>query len=108
MHISYYRTRSGREPAREYIDSLSLRDLAVILADFNLIREYGIVHAPIVTRHLEGKLWEVKTGAGRQQRVFYCLLTGDSLLILHACKKQRTGAQRGDVALARKRMKEVL
>jgi phage-related protein len=35
-------------------------------------------------------------------------MSGDVLVTLHACKKQKEGAQRGDVELAYKRMKEVL
>jgi phage-related protein len=108
VDIAYYRTTAGREPAREYIGKLPMRDQAAVLADFTLVREYGIVDAPVVTRHLTGKLWEIKTGVGRQQRVFYCLQKGDLLVVLHACKKQRTGAQRADVELAKRRMREVL
>lgn len=108
MEIRYYRTGSGREPVREYIDGLSLRDRAAIMGDFTLVEEYGITAALVATRHLRGKLWEIKTGTGHQQRVFYCLATGDSLVALHACKKQRQGAQRGDVDLAERRMREVL
>jgi phage-related protein len=69
--------------------------------------EFGIIKAPVVTRKLREKLWEIKTGTRHQQRIFYCLITGDAIVLLHACKKQKEGAQRGDVNLAFKRMKEV-
>jgi len=108
MNVFYYRTSSGREPVREYIESLPKEDQIAIGGDIRLIMEYGIFEAPIITRKLQGKLWEIKTGTRNQQRIFYCLFSEDGVVFLHACKKQREGAQRGDVELAYKRMKEVL
>ena len=108
MNVFYYRTSSGREPVREYIESLPVEDQIAIGGDIRLIMEYGISEAPVITRKLQGKLWEIKTGTRNQQRIFYCLFSEDGVVFLHACKKQREGAQRGDVELAYKRMKEVL
>jgi phage-related protein len=108
MNVLYYKTTSGRQPVQEYINGLSLEDRVSIAGDLELIREYGIMAAPVITRKLVEKLWEIKTGRRHQQRVFYCVLSGDALVLLHACKKQKKGAQRGDVDLAYKRMKEVL
>jgi phage-related protein len=108
MDINYFKTSSGREPVREYINKLPSADRVIIAGDLQLIRNYGIMAAPVITRKLIEKLWEIKTGTRHQQRIFYCVVTGDALVLLHACKKQKQGAQRGDVDLASKRMKEVL
>ena len=108
MNVIYYKTSSGKEPVREYIDSLPVADQAIILADIKLINVYGIFEAPIITRKLQEKLWEIKTGTRHQQRIFYCVMTEHGIKFLHACKKQKQGAQRGDVDLAFKRMREVL
>jgi phage-related protein len=108
MNVFYYRTSSGREPVREYIENLPVEDRVAVGGDMRLIIEYGIFEAPIITRKLQGKLWEIKTGTRNQQRIFYCLFSDDGVVFLHACKKQREGAQRGDVELAYRRMKEVL
>lgn len=108
MNVFYYKTASGREPVREYINNLQRADRIAIAGDLELIRVFGILKAPVVTRKLVGKLWEIKTGSREQQRIFYCAISGDALVLLHACKKQKEGAQRVDVDLAHKRMKEVL
>jgi phage-related protein len=113
MEIRYYETSSGRKPAQEYINSLPEADRAGITGDIELIQEMGIINAPVVTRKLQGKqfkgkLWELKSGTGHQQRIFYILKTGPLMLLLHACKKQKEGAQRRDLDVALKRMKEVL
>jgi phage-related protein len=108
MNVFYYKTASGREPVREYINDLPRDDRVAITGDLEQIRDHGIRGANVVTRKLIMKLWEIKTGTRHQQRIFYCLVTGESIVLLHACKKQKEGAQRGDVDLAFKRMKEVL
>jgi phage-related protein len=108
MNVLYYKTASGREPVREYVGGLPMEDQASILADIKLINQFGVFDAPIVTRKLQGKLWEIKTGTRHQQRIFYCIITEVDAIFLHACKKQKEGAQRDDVKLAFKRMKELL
>jgi phage-related protein len=108
MNVYYYRTSSGREPVREYIEGLPVEDRVSIAGDIRLIIQFGIFGAPIVTRKLKGKLWEIKTGTRHQQRIFYCVVSEKGVIFLHACKKQKEGSQRGDVDLAYKRMKEVL
>lgn len=108
MRTRYFRTASGREPVREYLDALPVRDRAAIVFDLQLMEMQGPQSAPVVTRHLEGRLWELKTGTRRQQRIFYCLVLGPDIILLHACKKQKQGSQPQDVELALKRMKEVL
>ena len=108
MNIIYYKTSSGREPVLEYLQQLSARDQEEVAVDFKILFESGIMHPSLITRKLKGKLWEIKTGTRHQQRIFYCLVSADGIVLLHACKKQKEGAQRGDVELAHKRMKEVL
>jgi phage-related protein len=108
MNIYYFKTSSGRMPVQDYINELPYTDRVIIVGDLQLIRDFGIMGAPVVVRKLIEKLWEIKTGTRHQQRLFYCIITGDALVLLHACKKQKQGAQRGDVDLAHKRMKEVL
>jgi phage-related protein len=107
MEIFYYKTSSGREPVREYVCKLPETDKALIEGDFKLIQKHGL-EAPVAFRHLKGKLWEMKTGWGKQQRIFYCVLTGPNMVLLHACKKQKQGSQHEDVSVAFYRMQEVI
>ena len=106
--IRYFRTSNGREPVREYIAELPIRDQAAVIGDLELIEATDVLHANVVTRKLSGHrgLWEIKTGLRHQQRIFYCAQSGPSLILLHACKKQRH-SQPHDVELAARRMKEV-
>jgi hypothetical protein len=51
------------------------------------VQNYGLDASGVEKRQLEGKLWEV---------------------ILHGCKKESRKAKKGDLAVARQRMKQVL
>jgi phage-related protein len=107
--VVYFRTLSGREPARDYIHSLPAQDRARITADLELVEAYGIEKAPVVTRKLQGKgkLWEIKTGTHNQQRIFYCTQSGKLVVLLHACKKQKESGQKRDIDVAYNRMMEI-
>lgn len=85
-----------------------MADIDIITADLEIVAASGVQTTLVQTRKLKGKLWEIKTGTRSQQRIFYCLVSKDGIILLHACKKQKQGAQQGDVDLAYKRMKEVL
>lgn len=108
MNVLYYRKASGKLPVREYIDALPEADRAGITGDLELIAARGLINVPVETRHLGGLLWELKTGTGHQQRLFYFIRRGEDFILLHACKKQKKGAQPGDVKKARDRMNEVI
>lgn len=108
MHIIYYKTSSGREPVLEYLQRLPEKDQEAVATDLKILFEFGIMHSSLITRKLKDKLWEIKTGTRHQQRIFYCLVSENGIVLLHACKKQKEGAQRGDVELAYKRMREVV
>lgn len=56
-------------------------------------------------RQIAGKLWEIKT---EDQRIFYIVIQGAEMVLLHACKKQKKKASKSDVNTAMIRMNKVL
>ncbi len=83
-----------------------------ILADYarmvELLMEFGPNLRIPHSRAMGGGLFELRP-RGREGigRAFYCYLTGQRVIVLHAfVKKTRTTPQR-DLRIARKRMKEV-
>jgi phage-related protein len=56
-------------------------------------------------RHIEGKLWEIKLS---KDRVFYVVIAGPDMMLLHAYKKQGQRAPPHEIETARKRMRAVL
>jgi phage-related protein len=60
-------------------------------------------------RQISSKLWEIKIKApGAGYRIFYVTLRKNVLVLLHAYKKQSQKAPKKEIAIAEKRLIEVL
>jgi phage-related protein len=108
MQIVFYRAPSGQEPVREYISSLPLRDRAAAADHLDAIREHGLRAPGVRFKQIRGKLWEFYIEAGASHRVFYVVVTGPMMVLLHGYKKQSQKAPPREVKIAERRMKEVL
>lgn len=103
--IRFYKSHSGHSPVEQYLESLDDAEAARISAALTDIEHHGLKKATVQLRAIRGKFWELKVG---QHRVFYVLITGPVMVLLHACKKQSQKARLQDLTLAQARMKEVL
>jgi len=89
----------------DYIDKLPKEQSATIYAVLEDIKQYGL-QAPLVSmRQIKGKLWEIKIS---QNRIFYVVIEGNTMALLHAYKKQGQKAPQHEIETALRRMKEVL
>lgn len=100
-----YRTRSGRRPVKDFIDSLSDEDAAAVVAAMKEVKAEGLVAA----RHLEGEIYEVRANGNR---VIYRVLfapqgrRGQVLLSLQAIKKKTQKTPIQSIRLARRRLQD--
>ena len=91
---------------RDFIDSLDTDTAAQGFYDLELLGEYGLALGMPHVRHLEGKLWELRTVfAGNQHRVVFAPVRG-SFLLLHAFRKKVEKTPRRDIELAQSRLKD--
>jgi len=105
LEVTFYRSGQGNSPVEKYLDSLDDHEAAPLHAALKDISLHGLEGASVQLRVIKGKLWELKI---HQHRVFYVLITGPRMVLLHACKKQSQKARQGDLNLALARMEEVL
>lgn len=105
VDVRFYRAASGAEPVREYLRGLALDDRRLVGAAVRALQSFGLSAPGLVTRQLDGKLWEIKAS---DQRVLYCVATGPVVWLLHAYKKASQKAPRRELELAKARMAEVL
>jgi phage-related protein len=105
MDVRYYESPSGRRPVEDYLDGLPEDERARIAAVLADIVASDLDGATVVTRQIEGKLWELKIS---RHRVFYVLILGPVMVLLHAYKKQGQKAPRREIDVAMARMKKVL
>jgi phage-related protein len=98
-----YTTAGGRSPVEEFIDGLSDRDAAAVLAAMQEVRDQGLQAA----RHLDGDIWEVRVDG---DRVIYRILFAEEgsksqvLLALEGLKKKTQKTPPATIALAKHRL----
>lgn len=105
--LVFYRTANEREPVREWLKSLERADRLTIGADLQRVQYRWPVGMPLCRALGEG-LWEVRTSLPSKTiaRVFVCFWE-DTLYALHGFVKKTQATPKSELALARKRKKEV-
>jgi phage-related protein len=107
MKIVFYGKK--RRPVVDFIDKLPSKDQARIVACLKSIEELGFDCPRVEFRQITGKLWEIKIStAGSRYRIFYVTIKRKLLVLLHAYKKQSQKAPKKELAIAEKRLMEVL
>jgi phage-related protein len=112
MNIVFYvKENSNKCPVKEFIEKLQTKDRAKVLACLKNIEELGFDCPRVEFRQIRGQLWEIKirsTSAG--YRIFYVSLqtNTNTMVLLHAYKKQSQKAPKKEIDTAEQRMFEVL
>ena len=105
--LAFWRSASGCEPVRDWLNELSLEDKKTIGRDIAKVQFGWPIGLP-VCRPLRGGLWEVRSSlpSRREARVLFGFHDG-TLVALNAFFKKTQATPAKELALARQRMKEV-
>jgi phage-related protein len=105
--LIFYRLRSGHEPVREWLKELPEAERHAIGKDLLRAQWRWPVGMPLC-RPLGNGLWEIRTDlpTKRTARVLLCLYH-EHLVALHGFIKKTRTTPEDDLALARKRKKEL-
>ena len=105
--LVFYRTSSGKEPVREWLKALDAPDRLAVGRDLMRAQWRWPVGMPLC-RAMGRGLWEIRTElpSKRIARVLLCLDEG-VLVALHAFIKKTQKTPDDELALARKRQKEM-
>ena len=105
--LIFYRSRQGSEPVRKWLKGLPEAERHAIGKDLLRAQWRWPVGMPLC-RPLGNGLWEVRTDlpTKRAARVLLCL-HDEHLVALHGFIKKTRAAPDDDLALARKRQKEL-
>jgi phage-related protein len=98
-------TPGGADPVAKYVDDLAPREAARVAAATQAIELRGLDESGVSTRQVRGRLWELKLGA---QRVFFVLISGPTMVLLHGYTKGSQRAPTREIETALARMKDVL
>ena len=105
--LIFFRTESGSEPVREWLKELPEDDRREVGKDLMRAQWRWPVGMPLCRAMGDG-LWEVRTPLPSNQiaRILICLDSGE-LVALHAFIKKTQKTPTDDLAIARKRQKEL-
>lgn len=104
MRIEFYQTARGRSPVVDHIQQLPLEERTLVDAVLEDLATHGL-NAPLVSMwQIEGKLWELRIPP--RTRIFYVMIEGNRMILLHAYKKQSQKAPPREIETARRRMAE--
>jgi phage-related protein len=103
--IAFYKDSRGRSPIPKYLNALPVGEQAAAEEAFRLLCEFGTLLGMPHAKHIGGKLWELRPGANR---FFYFACVGRRFVILHAYRKQGRRTPPQELAIAERRLIEVL
>lgn len=114
--MEFYKTESGRIPVAEFIKSLSEKQIAKVLRDIRLLKEFGSeLHYPYVDSIKGDKyngLMELRTKQAKNIfRTFYFVVKHDEktekdiAILLHAIQKKTDKTPKKELDTALERMK---
>lgn len=110
FEIHYYKDRAGRLPVEEFIlelDKINQPLQAKTFIGLEKLRNKSY-HAEPLSKHIELGLWELRIKAGTDiLRIIYTFRRGRIILLLHVFIKKKQKTPKGELEIARKRLKEI-
>jgi phage-related protein len=107
MPVVFYRSSNGVEPVRNWLRSLSPEDRLVIGTDLSTVQFGWPVGMPLC-RPLGGGLWEVRSNLPSRRIARLLFFAHENRIgVVHGFVKKTQKTPPEDIALARKRMKEL-
>lgn len=108
MKIKFYQKQSGKNPVEEFLNNLPSDEMARIVGCLKNIEELGFDSPRVEFRQIKDSLWEIKIKTSRSgYRIFYVCIHNETMVLLHAYKKQSQKAPKQQIDLAKKRILEV-
>lgn len=102
LEIVFFRTGTGNEPVREWLQGLPKDDRRTIGIDLKTV-QYGWPLGMPLVRKLERGLWEVRSTLDRRTARIVFTVVGERIVLLHGFVKKARKTPRADLELARGR-----
>jgi phage-related protein len=108
LPVVFYRTAAGAEPVRDWLRGLSAADRRTIGTDLATVQVGWPIGMPLC-RSLGAGLWEVRsTLANNRIARLVFFVTKGRIGVVHGFVKKTQKTPPADIALAEKRMKEMM
>ncbi|HHJ19151.1 MAG TPA: type II toxin-antitoxin system RelE/ParE family toxin [Gammaproteobacteria bacterium] len=97
FEVVFYRTESGNEPVRAWLQGLNKRDKKSISGDIKTV-QYGWPIGMPVVRKMDSGLWEIRCRLDK--RIARILFTVKEMVLLHGFIKKSQKTPQADLQLA--------
>jgi phage-related protein len=108
--IKFYRdSRTGKEPALDFIKSLDFKIRLKINKYLDYLRDNSAYLDEPYSRHIEGKIRELRVDfSNNHYRIFYFCVIGKTVIILHAFLKKTEKTPINEIYKAKNRLIDCL
>ncbi|MCL2323091.1 MAG: type II toxin-antitoxin system RelE/ParE family toxin [Oscillospiraceae bacterium] len=103
MQVHHYQTAGGKDLILGYINKLSIDEKVDGLSVLEKLEENKLDELTI--KPWQGKISEVYFY--KHNRLFYVIVDGENIYLLHACRKQKNKTEQQDAEKVIKRAKEL-
>lgn len=106
LDVYFFKTDTGNEPVRIWLQQLTARDKKLIGDDLKTVQFGWPLGMPLV-KHMEGDIWETRSKLSTGiARVFF-VLDGHNMILIHAFIKKQHKTPKPELDLARTRVKQL-
>ncbi len=107
--VKFYRDKTGRIPALEYIEKLRPKEKAKVLKYIDFLRERnGILDEPY-SKHIKGKIRELRIDfSENKHRIFYFAFICKTIILLHAFLKKTAKTPLSEIQKAEENYYDIL
>jgi len=99
----------GKEPVADFLDALPVEDQAKVLRLIDLLGDYGVLLKEPYTKHIRGKLRELRISVRIGNiRILYFAYTDRRLILLHGFLKKTSKTPTRDIEIAEKRLDDFI
>jgi len=105
----YTDLRRGVSPVKSFIENLPQSHQAKVLKYIDFLRVHGGVLDEPYSRHIKGKLRELRVDFGNNKyRVFYFLFVKKTIVMLHGFLKRTAQTPQSEIRIAEIRYQDVI
>lgn len=104
LSIGYFIDDRGRNPVKEFIEELTVKEKAKIFAYLHELQRQGHNLRRPMADYLRDGIYELRPS---HHRIFYFFFLRECAVLLHAIRKQTDKIPESDLTVCLKRLKEV-
>ena len=103
FRVIFYSTSSGREPAKEFLDSLDLKMKAKMVKTIAFLQDVGTAAREPYSEYIDDGIFELRAKVGSDiSRVMYFFFAGGKIILTNGFIKKTQKTPKNEIELAKK------